>query len=222
MKLCIISDTHGFHEKIKIPQCDLLIHCGDFSRMGQKRDTMDFLQWLTRQPAKYKVFIAGNHDLPWEGDQAWKQRTLKQLYTYEKNIYYLENSGKEIEGLELWGSPYQPEFFNWAFMLPRGGNKLDKVWQQIPRSTDILITHSPPKGILDHCHFKHAIYPQDAGCELLRHRIEEVETIKLHCFGHIHEAAGMDTTTLPPTIFTNASSCNLKYQPVNKPVVIDL
>ena len=221
MKLCIISDTHGFENLITIPECDVLIHCGDFCSYGSKQESLKFLQWFCQQPAEHKLFIAGNHDICWEQDPAWVQRTLAELHVYEKNIHYLRDSGVEINEVKFWGSPWQPEFMRWAFNLPRGGNELYQAWEKVPRETDVLITHTPLKDILDRSNKSYPPYPQNAGCELLRHRVEEIGTIKLHCAGHIHEAQG-GSQVLNPTYCINASICNRDYQAVNKPVEIDL
>jgi len=57
------------------------------------------------------------------------------------------------------------------------------------------------------------------GCELLRNRVFEIKP-SLHVFGHIHGAYG--TVEMNDTVFANASTCNERYQPINKPLVFDL
>lgn len=42
------------------------------------------------------------------------------------NCTYLEDSGTVIEGIRFYGSPWQPEFFGWAFNAKRGGD-IDRV-----------------------------------------------------------------------------------------------
>ena len=74
-----------------------------------------------------------------------------------------------------------PEFFDWAFMKKRGSD-IDQVWRQIPKETDILITHGPPLGVLDLCHSGHR-----SGCLSLLHHVLERVKPKYHIFGHIHE-----------------------------------
>jgi hypothetical protein len=61
---------------------------------------------------------------------------------------YLENDGITIDGVSFWGSPYTPEFMNWAFMYPRSGAG-KRIWDLIPSPLDVLITHGPPRGILE-------------------------------------------------------------------------
>lgn len=216
MKLCVISDTHEKHNKIDIPECDILIHCGDFSMMGDKFKILAFLNWFSSQPARYHIYIAGNHDISYEKDLDFKNRMIKKF-----DLIYLEHEPKEIEGLKFFGSPYSPEFFNWSFSYERGSLDATKLWNQIPRDTDILITHGPPKNILDRCKYNSPPHPQNAGCEILRHRIEDLN-LKYVLFGHIHEGRGMDYYTLSPTVFVNASSCDLRYRPIKDPVILEV
>lgn len=63
MNILAISDTHNKHYQLKIPSCDLLIHAGDFTGNGDIFEIKDFLSWWHTQPARHKVFIAGNHEL---------------------------------------------------------------------------------------------------------------------------------------------------------------
>lgn len=213
MLITIISDTHNKHKQIKLPQGDILIHCGDFTGHGYPKEIRRFLDWFRNQPYEYKIFIAGNHDL-WLEREEIANELLGKL---DSNMFYLNNSSIELNGIKFWGSPWQPEFCNWAFNLPREGNELRQIWNQIPEDTDFLITHTPPKGILDKCDHQHINYPENAGCELLKERIDQLN-IKYHCFGHIHERRG---TLLDKITYINASICNLSYEPVNAPIYLE-
>ena len=62
MKLVCISDTHGDHEGIELPEGDVLIHAGDLSAHGQRAETHAFMKWLGHQPFEHILCIAGNHD----------------------------------------------------------------------------------------------------------------------------------------------------------------
>jgi Icc-related predicted phosphoesterase len=128
-------------------------------------------------------------------------------------MYYLLDEELELEGLKFYGSPYQPEFCNWAFNLPRGP-QLARKWAKIPDDTDVLITHGPPGGILDRVAGGELV-----GCNDLRKRVKEINP-KLHVFGHIHEAYGWHWED--KTIFVNAANCDLGYNPINKPVVVEI
>ena len=50
------------------------------------------------------------------------------------------------DNVRIYGSPWQPEFYNWAFNLPRNGEEMKARWDAIPDNTDILITHGPAYG----------------------------------------------------------------------------
>lgn len=215
-KLVFLSDTHNKHYQIEIPPCDILCHSGDFTGLGRSREVRHFLKWFSKQPATHKVFIAGNHDISF-ANQPLRDQYLKDF----PNLHYLHDNGVELEGLNIYGSPWQPEFHpeTWVFNLPRDSKQLSDVWDMIPEDTDILLTHSPPNGILDLCKNQHPYYPQVAGCEILKNRVEKISPL-VHSFGHIHEGYG--TIERPETLFINASSCNLQYQPVNPPVVVEV
>jgi len=209
MKIVCISDTHGKHEKIKdIPSGDVLVHAGDITPFGQIEIVGGFNEWLGRLPHKHKIVIAGNHDRSFEN---YNRFISKEMIT---NATYLEDSEVIIEGIKFYGSPWQPEFCNWAFNLPRG-KLLAEKWSMIPDDVNVLITHSPPSGILD--------LTEDGvscGCEDLLNRIKELTKLKCHIFGHIHEDHG--TKEEFGIKFINASSCDFYYQPINKPIVFNI
>ncbi|KAK3517812.1 hypothetical protein QTP70_018952 [Hemibagrus guttatus] len=122
-------------------------------------------------------------------------------------------------------STSQPWYYGWGFNLPRGQALLDK-WNQIPDSTDILLTHCPPLGFLDWVPRK----MQRVGCMELLNTVQRRVQPKLHVFGHIHEGklACINPTysygmmTDGTTTFVNASACTVNFQPMNPPIVFDL
>ena len=77
-----------------------------------------------------------------------------------------------------------------------------------------MITHSPPAYILDR-----TAGGSNVGCSYLLKRVKEIKP-QLHVFGHIHEAYGREEHD--STIFVNASTCNLRYKPLQAPIVVDL
>lgn len=217
MRLVVISDTHGFENQLTIPECDFLLHCGDFSRSGWHKPVRKFMKWFSSQPATHKIYVAGNHDKSFETEPAFKQEILLNF----PDLNYLENTSIELESIKFWGTPYSVQFFDWAFMYDRGGNKANKIWNSMPRDTDIVLSHGPPLNILDWSPVIHQYYPQNAGCPIMRHRIEETAP-KLVCIGHIHESRGIDTSTLDPTWVINASIWDHHINKIHKPVVIDI
>lgn len=176
MRIVCISDTHGGHRDLAVPKCDLLIHAGDVTRYGRLDELNDFNLWLESLPHRHKIMVAGNHDFCFQE----QPNLARERITH---AIYLEDSTIEIHGLKFYGSPWQPFFGGWAFNLHRG-EALAAVWDKIPDDTDILITHSPPQGILDRNR-----WGDSCGCRDLLGRLMEVRP-RLHVFGHIHEAAG--------------------------------
>jgi Icc-related predicted phosphoesterase len=205
MTITAISDTHGLHRRIKnIPFADMLIHCGDVSKFGEEHQVLDFLNWFSNQPHPYKIFIAGNHDFFFE------QENEKYIQKHiPSNVIYLNDSGCEIEGIKIYGSPITPEFYDWAFNRKRG-KEIKKHWDKIPSDTNILITHGPPFGILDANKNQHK-----TGCEDLLHAVEKIKP-KYHIFGHIHEAYGMLQTM--NTTYINACTLDEHYRIKNSAI----
>ncbi|KAJ6639939.1 Metallophosphoesterase domain-containing protein 1 [Pseudolycoriella hygida] len=232
IRIVCMSDTHSMIHRIAfdIPDGDVFIHAGDFTKLGDIKCVKEFNDWLGRLPHKYKIVIAGNHELTF--DPACKMyknhyrdsaaSTMSDNVTgnepnvreYLTNCIYLEDESVELFGLQFYGTPWQPEFGNWAFNLTRGEQCLEK-WNKIPEKTDVLITHGPPIGHGDLCRSG-----QRAGCVELLSTIQQRVQPKYHIFGHIHEGYGV--TTNERTIFINASTCNLRYMPVNPPIVFDI
>ena len=149
---------------------------------------------------------------------------MNELNLSQSDVVYLEDNQFTIESpefsrpIKFWGSPWQPEFYDWAFNLPRLGDELKKYWDMIPDDTDVLITHGPPNEARDFV----SNWRQgdvNVGCELLRYRVDQIKPI-LHVFGHIHGAYG--SAYIKDTLFVNASICTEQYIPSNKPIVVDL
>src|SRR5579863_4325736 len=145
IKIACISDTHNQHDVVQIPECDLLIHAGDFSYVGKTIDIAELDFWFgkLKKSGKVKeiVAIAGNHDWICETDPSLAASLFK-------NCIYLNEQPAEIMGLKIFGSPIQPEFCDWAFNRRRG-EEIARNWAKIPDDTQVLITHGPPWGILD-------------------------------------------------------------------------
>ena len=237
IRFVCISDTHGKHRKINLPDGDVLLHAGDITNVGEANQLEDFAEWLSDLPFKQKIVIAGNHDLSIHkayfsnrenyahilgikksdtDPELITNRARKALCSQSKNKFtYLEDESETVlGGYKIYGSPWQPEFYNWAFNLSRG-EECSKMWDKIPLDTDILLTHGPPVGHGDKCRSGH-----NAGCvDLLARVVDHVKPI-FHIFGHIHEGYG--ATTNGTTTFVNASTCTLSYKPDNPPLVFDL
>jgi len=209
-KIVCLSDTHNCHGQIAVPDGDILIHAGDATIQGTIDEVILFNEWLANLPHPHKIFVAGNHDWLFETSNQFARTLL------DSSIHYLQDSSVEIEGLKIYGSPWQPRFFDWAFNLMRGAELAEK-WKMIADDTDVLITHGPPFGILDAVPRRYFI--ENTGCEELIKRVETIKP-KLHIFGHIH--CGYGTTEKLGVKFVNASNCDESYEPTNAPVIVDL
>ena len=235
MRIVCISDTHSLHNRMRhqLPKGDLLIHAGDISNRGGELDVTNFVNWFQSiEGYDTKIFISGNHDHCFEQinlphhkrDYDWLRHLIFEENLSQSDVTYLEDNFITIENpefskpIKIYGTPWQPEFYNWAFNLPRMGEELLEKWNQIPEDTDILITHGPPNGYGDLVN--NWRQPNvNVGCELLMNRIGLLNPI-LNVFGHIHEGYGVYTND--KTTFVNASICTAGYEPTNKPIVIDL
>lgn len=205
LRIVAISDTHARHRSVDVPPGDLLIHAGDITRKGDMDEVRDFNDFLGSLPHPTKIVIAGNHDFCFERER----EAASALLT---NCIYLQDEATLVDGLKVYGSPWQPWFFDWAFNLQRGA-PLRAKWDLIPADTDILITHGPPFGQGDRTARGEAV-----GCRELLAAVERVRP-RVHVFGHIHEAAGV--THAAHTTFINACSCDLQYRPSLPPIVHD-
>ena len=108
------------------------------------------------------------------------------------HTFTLENGAK----FTIYVSPYTPAFGDWAFAYKPGEDRYNEpshtaqdvasiATNPIPDGVDVVMTHGPPKGILDLC-------PQgNVGCGNLRRALHRVKP-KMHCFGHIHEGYGIE------------------------------
>ena len=224
IRIVCISDTHSQIEtsQIVIPDGDIIIHAGDFSNIGLLQEVRKFNNWIGSLPHTHKIVIAGNHELSFDADTICQVLpddsddtiTVEKMKKELKNCTYLQDSGVELYGIKIYGSPWQPEFGNWGFNLQRGVACLEK-WNKIPNDTDILITHGPPLGYGDLC--KNELR---AGCVELLNTVRLRVQPKYHIYGHIHEGYGVRSDG--QTTFINASICNVNGLPNNKPIVFDI
>jgi Icc-related predicted phosphoesterase len=235
MRIVCISDTHSLHQMMshELPKGDILIHAGDCTNIGKQNEVKDFVYWFQNiKGFDSKVFIAGNHDWAFQrvnephhkGDYDWFHHLMNDENLSQSDVVYLEDTNFTIESSEfsrpikIHGSPWQPNFYDWAFNLPRLGDEIKSKWDMIPDDTDILITHGPPQEIRDFVsNWRQG--DMNVGCELLRYRIDQIKPL-LHVFGHIHGAYG--GALINETLFVNASTCTERYEPSNKPIVVDL
>jgi Icc-related predicted phosphoesterase len=217
MKIWHISDTHGLHDKLVPPKdVDMVIHSGDASNYRDpyrnESEMHSFLTWFHNLNIENKIFVAGNHD------SSIEKGLIHPSDMENLGIRYIFMETVEISGFKIWGSPFVPRFGDWSFMKSRA-KMMDKVWDFMDDQADIIVTHTPPKGILDITEsiiedkmlgVKHRIL-ENVGCESLRKKIFSNKP-KLHCFGHIHGEknaynSGTRTVAGMDTVFSNGSCC---------------
>lgn len=205
MRLVCLSDTHNRHHDIALPDGDILIHAGDCTDGGTRYETQNFLEWFSNQSHEYKILVPGNHDFYFEKHL--------HLINIPDNIILLIDEGIEIEKFKFWGSPVTPGIQNWAFNRERG-TEIKKHWDLIPENTDVLITHTPPYGILDET--QHGI---KLGCRELSEILQIVEP-KYHLFGHIHHSAGASKRS--SIHYFNLSNLDERLRIMHPATIIDL
>lgn len=229
MKLVVISDTHTKHKKLTIPECDMLIHCGDFTWDGKYWDVRKFYDWLRDQPAKHKIVIAGNHELTFDKGHSHYNPACKVILAdgADKSIHYLENSEIIIDGIKFYGTPWTPWFHDWAFNgitdlnLPftrSGVTSLSEIYNRIPEDVQVLICHGPPYDILD---MSESGDERTGSVEMRRLTREKLTLLRLYLCGHIHEARGMEVADGGVT-FMNASSLARDYETIGQPITVIL
>ncbi len=198
MKIVHISDTHCLHRRLTdLPKGDILVHSGDSTNVGSQAELLDFLEWFCDlEGYKHKIFIGGNHDHILYGSH---------IDGLPENCHHLCHSALTIEGVKFYGLP--------MFINDEVTGYYTKSISEIPKDTDILISHQPPYGILD---FADGIHYGDDRL------LEKVLRIKprLHLFGHIHAAYGIEKGQ--NTTFVNSALYDDTLTSLNLPQVIEI
>jgi Icc-related predicted phosphoesterase len=206
MKICCVSDLHGHFPEI--PDCDLLLLAGDYCPVTVFQDRWfrgQFAPWLKKLSKRMKIIgVAGNHDLIFED---------APHLVPEMDWTYLQDSGCEFDGLNIYGSPHQKIFYSWAFN--RTEEEMSAKWDLIPTNTDIMVLHGPPFGYGDYV----ARENEHTGSPSLLKRIQEIQP-KIVLFGHIHQGRGK--YAIRDTVALNCSLVNEAYRAVNKPWMVTI
>lgn len=172
--LSLIADTHRLHRQLTLPECDVLIHCGDFCNFQEEEiaTLQDADAWFAEAPAKHVVCTGGNHD-----------SSLQHREFAFRQAEFLADRLVEVAGLAIYGSPWCPDLTGFAYFADT--EQLADRWRRIPSGIDVLVTHTPPLGILD--------LPRTGmvhlGCPMLRQELKRIRP-RLHVFGHVHASRG--------------------------------
>jgi predicted phosphodiesterase len=228
MRIVCLADSHLTHDEYTgvsgelpwpMPEGDMIIHAGDWTFRGRPHEIFQFGRWFNGLPYTYRVCVAGNHDLGMEDAPGRSKKILfgldEEYFAEPKRngIIYLQDEEVNIEGLRIYGAPWSPRFFDWAFNASRGP-EIKAKWDMIPEGIDILITHGPPFGYGDE-----TLRGDRVGCEELIKALDRVKPRLLIC-GHIHPGYGK--YRYKNTTIINAAMCDETYYPTNPPIVVDL
>lgn len=192
MRVCAISDLHGFLPEIE--PCDLLLICGDImplsiqSKMPASEKWLDevFIPWIDNQLIDQAILIAGNHDYYMERCDKKASlilNTKKLTYLRNESTTYVSNYG---ESITIFGTPYCKIFGNWAFM--RDPDTLKEKYSAIPENVDILISHDAPYGVSDILLQSDMYTGEHIGNKQLAEAILE-KFPKLVIHGHLHSTS---------------------------------
>lgn len=207
-RVIVLSDTHNQLDQIEVPNGDILLHPGDMTDFGTRKELELFNEQLMQLPHPNKVVIPGNHDILLHDEPDARE-------LFDSSIHYLVDSSVVVHGLKIYGHPWVPGMgqgnFN-AFTLPPGSQELSDRCKAIPEDTDILVSHTPPVDILD---------GGGKGCSSLRWRLAYINP-KVVAFGHVHSGYGEYTDPDTGARYFNAAICGARNKPVNQPWVIDI
>ena len=214
IRIVAVSDTHGYHRKLDIPDGDIFIHAGDVTMEGELDVAADFAKWVRELPHAHKIIVPGNHDFCYDISSIRYQERAAQLLDLPRT-HFLIDAARTLEVREqkirLYGAPWVANLKGWAFW-DRNRDRFESA----PRDIDLLVTHGPPYGIRDAAQFNDAIH---YGSKHLVRYIQRCYGLKLHIFGHVHEGAGQEQ--VGEITFVNACTCTREYKPTNPPVVLD-
>ncbi|KAI1475952.1 hypothetical protein K445DRAFT_378679 [Daldinia sp. EC12] len=208
----MLSDTHGEDmPNIQHLRADVAIHCGDLTEGSKIEEFKTSLKLLKRIDAPLKLVIAGNHDITVDVPLFRKkvaehpdvqQEDVEKFYggfgdvhrLFEEargdGVVLLEEGTHRFElsngaRLTVYSSPFTPSLRDGGFHYsPEEGHDFS-----IEKGVDVVITHGPPRGIMDF-----TVYGRREGCPELLRSIARARP-KLHCFGHIHEGWGAKLVT---------------------------
>jgi Icc-related predicted phosphoesterase len=207
MRAVVIADTHGQHKKLKpLPEGDVLIHAGDMTNDTSISTALKGIRsldyWFGEQDFKKVICISGNHDRVF----------AKGLITKLQNAIYLEDEHYEYEGVTFFGSPWTLPFYG-VYNAHEG--MLGNMYNKISTKTDVLITHGPPKGILDKTSHGSSI-----GSTALLNALNRIKP-QYHVFGHVHFSTGEHNDNV--TQFYNAAMAGKDFTfGVKEPWVFDI
>ena len=145
MKIAAISDAHG-RQDWTIPPCDVFIHAGDTTAGGSLQETAQFAAklgdgMLTPGGPQHAIIVPGNYD------ECFESLPEATRSLFDSKVHVLLGKAIVLDGICFYGSPWTPPFMAWHFMASE--DKLAALYENMPKTVDVLITHGPPYGVLD-------------------------------------------------------------------------
>lgn len=239
-RLVLLSDTHTLHARytpfIVEAQADILVHCGDFCRYhGTLDEVGGFAEWcrmlLRKGYVKHIVAVAGNHDEVLDATCPATKRgsssnpSLARERLEAAGVCYLQDRGATVGGLRFYGTPWVEYVGEYGFQWDNRGRE-EEIFQRIPEGLDVLVTHTPPHGILDamvRINEDGTTWMENTGSTALLSALRRTRP-RVNAFGHIHPRHGLHLTPFG-TLCVNAASLdgeNRALRPTHRPIVLDL
>lgn len=189
---------------------DVVIHCGDLTEESKLDEFRTSVELLKSIDAPLKLVIAGNHDFTLDIptfrrklaaidpplDSELVRKTYGEFGEARALFETAKDAGVEFldEGmhrfflangaeLTVYASPYTQSLSGDGGFQYLSSEDEQRSWA-IEEGTDVVITHSPPCGVLDRTSEGRRAGSSSLFTEVARCRP------KVHCFGHIHEGWG--------------------------------
>lgn len=208
MLAALVSDTHGYLPHVPA-EAAFVLHAGDIGIDGSLEEQARWFTdiWIPWAASLGRPVYAtwGNHDFVGE---RWHRDGLPPL---PEGVSVIVDEARTIEGVSVWFSPWSSWFGDWAWMRHEAG--LADRYARIPRPTQVIVTHGPPRGAGDR-----VWDGREAGSTALAWRIAALPDLRLVVTGHIHEARG--TSRCHGASVWNVSCVDLDYRPVRDAVVL--
>lgn len=230
-----ISDTHGavrLQDLLKGYESDVLIHCGDFTSgevdricrdrvlPSHRASWLDFVSQVAAVRDQFKTILVvpGNHD------------SICEIYPFKCEVELLEAGGLLLTNsaawitngnrtIDFWGMPHTPPFYSWFFE----GHDMSKYVDKIPATIDVLVSHGPPRSILDRVAADETWSGEekrDLGSQELYKKCKEMPHLKAVFFGHIHSSHGHERHD--GVDYFNCSILGERYERRFDPVVTEI
>lgn len=222
MKICAMSDLHGFlPKKEDIPNCNVVIIAGDISPLNLQKDFLNcsiwfgytFIPWCESLPCEKVIIVAGNHDFFFQLNE---RKNYFYKYGNTKKVIYLQHATYKYNHKTFFGTPYVEDLPRWAFNLSDEAAK--KYFSEIP-NCDVLISHTPPFNAA--CTGRiFSTGSIDYGSYNLRDAIINKNIALILC-GHVH-SGNHELTEWENHLIANVSILNEDYQAEFSPLLIEI